>query len=123
MNRETWKSIERFWARKLGGERIPVTGRHSGDVPDIDHPLWAIEVKAGKTLNTRLREGMKQAIRASTGTNKTPLLCITHNLQGRDGSEHWVAMRLQDWVEWHGPTEMSEKEPGSQLINKPGNSD
>ena len=34
--RERWKSFERRVAAQLGGQRIPVTGRHSGDVPDIE---------------------------------------------------------------------------------------
>ena len=47
-----WKQIERDWANELIArptnatvERVPVTGRHSGDVPDIQHPYFAIEVK------------------------------------------------------------------------------
>jgi len=53
MDRSTWKQHERNWADRMPTrpgqltQRIPVTGRHSADVPDIDHSDFAIEVKAG----------------------------------------------------------------------------
>lgn len=49
-SRGTWKKSERDAAETLGGKRIPVTGRHSGDVPDIEHPIFAIEHKYGKRV-------------------------------------------------------------------------
>ena len=41
MDKSTWKKWERWWADALGGDkvnaqRIPVTGRQSGDVPDVE---------------------------------------------------------------------------------------
>ena len=50
----TWKAWERWWGEtleKMGfgpTQRIPVTGRSSGDVPDLDNAILAPEVKAGK---------------------------------------------------------------------------
>ena len=99
MNRATWKKIERDWAEWLGGQRVPVTGRHSGDVPDIEHPKYAIEVKAGKTMSTRLRHGMDQAVKAGEATEKIPLLCVTHNQGPGKPKEHYVITRLEDWQE------------------------
>jgi hypothetical protein len=98
MKRGTWKQIERDWAEWLGGERIPVTGRHSGDVPDIQHHRFAIEVKAGKTISTRLRAGMDQAIKAAEVTGRTPLLCVTHNAGPGKPKEHYVIMRKDDFL-------------------------
>ena len=34
--RGAWKAIERWWAELLDGKRVPVSGRHRGDAPDID---------------------------------------------------------------------------------------
>lgn len=107
MNRETWKSIERWWAEQLGGKRNPVSGRSRGDKADIEHELYAIEVKCGSTLSARLQEGMDQAVEASEieyerdNGEKLPLLCITHNRRGNRGSIHWVAMRLEDFKDWY----------------------
>jgi hypothetical protein len=105
VHRNTWKSLERFWAAKLGGKRVPVSGRTRGDQPDVEHPLWAIEVKSGKTLSSRLQEGMAQAVKSAEiaferepgKPKKIPLLCITHSRMGSKGSVHWVAMRLEDF--------------------------
>ena len=58
MDRSTWKQHERNWADRMPTrpgqltQRIPVTGRHSADVPDIDHSDFAIEVKAGKVVSS-----------------------------------------------------------------------
>lgn len=41
----TWKAVERQIAEYIGGKRIPVTGRHTQETPDIQHHYWAPEVK------------------------------------------------------------------------------
>lgn len=102
MNRSRWKQIERDWALWLGGKRVPVTGRQRGDAPDVAHDLYAIEVKAGKVMSPRLREGMAQAKAAAVGTGKTPLLCVTHSVGPGHANEHYVVMALEDFQAWHG---------------------
>ena len=102
MDRSTWKRWERWWAERLGGVRVPVSGRARGDVPDVAHALYSIEVKAGKVLSPRLRAGMRQAVAAAHGTAKTPLLCVTHKVAGQRDAEHYVMPRLEDWLAWHG---------------------
>lgn len=97
MNRATWKAIERDWALWLGGRRVPVTGRQRGTAPDVEHPHFAIEVKAGRVLSSRLRLGIGQAMAAAVGTAKTPLLCISQcSGQGKE-REHFVLLRLEDF--------------------------
>lgn len=63
--RGSWKRTEREVAKRLGGERVPVTGRQRGDVPDIDHPLLSIEVKHWAALPVKLVDAMDQARKAS----------------------------------------------------------
>ncbi len=102
MTRSRWKEIERWWALQLGGRRVPVTGRQRGDAPDVEHPRYSIEVKAGKVLSERLGMGIRQAMAAAVGTQKTPLLCISHsNGQGK-ASDHYVMLRLNDWMDLMG---------------------
>lgn len=97
MNRSTWKQVERWWALQLGGKRVPVNGRQRGSAPDVEHDRYAIEVKAGNVLSSRLGLGMKQAVASAMGTTKTPLLCISHfNGRGND-RDHYVMLRLADW--------------------------
>ena len=42
-----WKNFERRVAAKLGGKRIPITGR---ECLDIDHPFLDIECKYRKSI-------------------------------------------------------------------------
>ena len=101
MTPRRWKAIETWWALQLGGRRVPVTGRARGDVPDVEHPTYAIEVKAGKCMSPRLREGMAQAVAAAVGTQKTPLLCVSHSVPNHR-TEQYVVMRLEDFQAWMG---------------------
>lgn len=96
MNRSTWKAAERWWGLQLGGRRVPVTGRQRGDVPDVEHDRYSVEVKAGKVMSPRLREGMAQAV-ASATNGKVPLLCVTHSVGPGKANEHYVVLRLCDW--------------------------
>jgi hypothetical protein len=102
VTRGRWKEIERWWALQLGGRRVPVTGRQRGDAPDVEHPRYSIEVKAGKVLSDRLGLGIRQAVAASVGTQKTPLLCISHHTAGKRDLEHYVLLRLADWMDLMG---------------------
>lgn len=112
MKSGTWKAWERKWGEWLGGVRVPITGRGRGSAPDVQHPLWAIEVKAGAVMSPRLQLGMKQAIAAVRGS-QTPLLCISQRLSnGR--YEHYVMLRLQDWQDLHGGTPVLDAEPNEK---------
>ena len=70
--RGTWKASERRIAEKLGGKRVPVTGRERGSAPDVEHKLYAIEHKYGKVLSSRLQT----AIEGNTGNITGVLLLI-----------------------------------------------
>ena len=39
-----WKATERAIAARLGGRRVPITGRQRGDVPDVAHPAFAMRL-------------------------------------------------------------------------------
>ena len=107
MDRGTWKKHERDWAERMPNrpgqkaERIPVTGRHSADVPDIAHSDFAIEVKVGKVVSSRTLKGLDQAVKASQATppNKIPVLCQSNKTEGQRDLDHIVTMRYQDWYE------------------------
>lgn len=102
MNRNEWKQSERDMALALGGKRVPVTGRGRGNVPDIEHPLYAIEHKAGKVLSPRLTEAMLQAKAAAVGTSKMPLVTVDHRPGPGKKRQCYVMMTLDDFVAWNG---------------------
>jgi hypothetical protein len=85
MDRSTWKNWERKVAEWFGGDkvnakRIPVTGRQSGDVPDVETIKFAIEVKAGKVVSSRTLKAVDQARKAGATTNKIPVVVQVHKL-------------------------------------------
>jgi hypothetical protein len=94
-----WKETEREVARRLGGQRVPVSGRGRGDQPDVQHDVYSIEVKHRKTLPGWLHRAMAQAIAAQRGS-QIPLV-ILHQT-GRPHSENFVAIRLGDWCDLCG---------------------
>lgn len=96
--RGAWKAIERQWAELLGGKRVPITGRQRGDAPDVEHPTLSIEVKAGKTISTRLSDGMEQA-KASIVGDQLPILCVTQSRKGNVGNLNWVMMEADTFVD------------------------
>lgn len=99
MNRSQWKVWERRWAEWLKGVRVPVTGRKSGDVPDIDHDYLAIEVKASsRPPSDTITKALEQARKAGRATGRLPVVCWTMTGgQGRS-SENYVTFPLDSWL-------------------------
>ena len=85
MDRSVWKNWERKVAEWFGGDavnakRIPVTGRQSVDVPDVETIKFAIEVKAGKVVSSRTLKAVDQAKKAAVATNKIPVVVQVHKV-------------------------------------------
>ena len=94
-----WKRTERTIAARLGGRRVPITGRQRGDVPDVEHPAFAVEVKSRKTLPTWLRNAMAQAIAAQRGA-QLPVVILHEN--GGHHADDLVLVRFADFTDWNG---------------------
>lgn len=88
-----WKHTERAIAALLGGKRVPITGRQRGDVPDVLHPDFSIEVKHRQELPGWLTEAMEQAVAAKHG-KQLPIVVL--HLKGRKHMDDLVIIRLQD---------------------------
>lgn len=102
MDRSTWKKWERWWAETLGGEktgakRIPVTGRQSGDVPDVETIKFAVEVKAGKVVSSRTIKAVDQAMKAGRATGKIPIVAQTHKIN-ENKALHLVTLDLATFL-------------------------
>ena len=85
MDRSTWKNWERKVAEWFGGDevnakRIPVTGRQSGDVTDVETLKFAIEVKAGKVVSSSTLKAIDQAKKAGISTGKIPVVVQVHKV-------------------------------------------
>ena len=90
-----WKACERRIAELLGGQRIPVTGRQRGDVPDIEHVALSIEVKSRKSLPVWLLSALNQA-QAASKNGKVPVVVLHQDRIPY--AESLVVLRLDDFA-------------------------
>jgi hypothetical protein len=91
-----WKTVERTIAKRLGGKRVPITGRQRGDVPDIDHHYFSIEVKQRDFIPKWLFLAIEQAEAAKKGKQKP--VGIWH-ITGEKYDDALCIMRLKDFEE------------------------
>jgi hypothetical protein len=100
--RGTWKKSERRMAARMGGERVPVSGRQRGDQPDIAGATIAaiplsIEHKYGRRiLSARLHEALDQADAARRSPEDMAVVTVE---EVRDGkmNRHLVIVDAEDW--------------------------
>jgi hypothetical protein len=96
---KAWKRSERRVAGILGGERVPVSGRQRGDVPDVDAGWISCEVKHRASLPAWLLDAMNQA-RAAARDGQLPL-AVLHEA-GTRHADNLVVLRLADFQAWFG---------------------
>jgi len=97
MSEPQWKRNEREIAAKLGGRRIPASGR--AGMPDVAHDWLAVECKTRKKLPVWLQAALSQAEEAA-GLGQLPIAVLHES--GTYHDEDIVMMRLRDFREWFG---------------------
>lgn len=107
MSEKPWKLTERAVASRLGGHRVPVSGRGRGDAPDVALDWLVVEVKHRKRLPKWLREAMCQA-KAASGLSQLPIVVLHEAGQRHD--EDLVVLALKDFVEWFGQPDIGDDE-------------
>jgi hypothetical protein len=101
MTDRRWKRNEREIASRLGGERVPITGRQRGDVPDVQHKWLSIECKSRQSIPSWLKIAIEQAVMAAKGSQLP--IAILHEVGQRHG-EDLVVMHLSDFEDFFGVT-------------------
>jgi hypothetical protein len=100
--RATWKASERRMAAKMGGVRVPVSGRQRGDQPDIAGASIAgiplsIEHKYGRRiLSARLHEALDQAEAARRSEDEMPVVTVEEVRVGKTNRQ-LVIVDAEDW--------------------------
>jgi len=96
---KAWKRTERAVARRLGGTRIPITGRQRGDAKDIKHPWISCEVKHRKAPPgwTFLWDAMDQAVQ-SANKGDLPITVVHKTRVSHD--KDMVVMFMEDFEKW-----------------------
>lgn len=100
-----WKATERTVAKILHGVRVPITGRQRGDVPDVEHPFFSIEVKDRQSLPSWLMDAMNQAD-ASIRGDKIPIVVL--HQKGIQNNKNLAIMRLGNVSEMYKKIESLE---------------
>ncbi len=99
MPEKPWKRTERKVAARLGGRRVPVTGRSRGDAPDVAHDWLSVEVKHRRRLPAWIEDALRQA-EAAARDGQLPV-AVLHQ-RGRRHAEDLVVLRLRDFEAWFG---------------------
>ena len=97
-----WKAAERESARRLGGQRVPITGRVRGSAPDhtTAGDLWSVEMKMRKAFPKWLLEALEQAIASQEqGAGRWPLVIL--HPKGRRYEDDLMILRRKDFEEIH----------------------
>ena len=90
-----WKAVERRVAKALGGERVPITGRQRGNVPDVKHDRLGIEVKDRAKLPAWLHDAVDQAD-AVVRTGGGKIACAVLREKGQRIEDSYCVLRLRD---------------------------
>jgi len=90
-----WKNAEREVARRLGGTRVPITGRKGCD---IVHPYLGVEVKSRASIGIYLWDFLEQAEDglAQTGESEKIPVAVIHR-PGMDYDDALLLVRLKDF--------------------------
>ena len=99
MTNKIWKATERMIAKRLGGRRVPITGRTRGSAPDVEHDWLSIEVKHRRVVPKWLRNAMDQACKSNLTGTKLPVSIIHEH--GTNHDTDLVVMHLRDFEEWY----------------------
>jgi hypothetical protein len=89
---KNWKACE----RRIAGTRVPVSGRARGDTPEIEHPVFSVEVKARAKLPAWTENAMPQA-ESSARNGKIPVVVLHEG--DRRYADALVMCRLSRFVE------------------------
>lgn len=94
MSDKSWKAVERRVARKLGGVRIPLSGRSNlGQIGDVLIEGYTIECKSGRQIPKAVVAWL-ETLRALSKDVEIPLLVM----QPKFLKEQIVALTLSDLV-------------------------
>lgn len=94
MTDKAWKACERRVAKYIGGERVPITGRQRGDVPDIEHNFLVPEVKYKNKMPAWIYDALNQAEAAQRRTSQMP--CVILVEKGQKIGDALIVFRLGD---------------------------
>lgn len=94
-----WKRFETRVAKKLGGERVPVTGKGRAD-RDVEAGGFYYQTKYREAIPAWLFEWLAGIVGTAEAVGKTGVLVLSR--PGADTDNALVMVRFSDWVALHG---------------------
>ena len=98
MSDAPWKRIEREVAKRLRGERVPVSGRPGPDVVSVCGGFILAEVKHRRQLPKWLTSALHQAESCLDGDDQLAIAVLHEKYMPVD--DCLVVLRLDDFVRW-----------------------
>ena len=99
MSDRRWKAVERRAAKRLGCQRIPVTGERNG--ADLSNDVFDVQVKSRREA---IPGWLQTWLAGITGTaaqrGKTGVLVL--HQPGHELDDAVVVLRFKDWSDLHG---------------------
>ena len=91
-NRRRGKNCERQIAKRLGGRRMGILGKH-----DVECGPFSGEVKSRKKC---VLTGWMEQSRRNCPEGRTPIVIV--HIVGTRYDDDLVCMKMSDWQAWHG---------------------
>lgn len=97
---KSWKAFERRVAKRMGGERIPVTGEREG--ADVVGGPFVYQCKLRRGMPAYLKGWLRGIVGAAARSEREATgVVVWKEPNGRD-DDAVVVLRLKDWQDLHG---------------------
>jgi hypothetical protein len=106
---KTWKAFERRCARRMGVERIPVTGIDR-DGADFENAMFCVQAKLRRGMPGYLRDWLDGICGVAKRSDRIGLVVWREPGRGKTDDDAVVLIKWRDWVALHG--EVVEAEEG-----------
>lgn len=101
-----WKAFERRCAKRLGGQRRPVTGLDRGD-GDVFTAMFEIQNKLRAGQPEYLTRWLAEICRTAAARGRIGVVVWKEPGRGKDDGDALVVMRFRDFVDLHGTVDES----------------
>jgi hypothetical protein len=108
MSNKGWKQFERRCARRMGVERIPVTGIDRNGA-DFSNAMFDVQCKLREGQPAYLREWLSGIVATAKGHDRVGIVVWKETGAGRPDDEAIVLMRWKDFTDLHGDVVESDK--------------
>ena len=104
---KAWKAFERRTARRMGVERIPVTGIDRAGA-DFENALFCVQCKLRRGMPSYLRKWLDGICGVAKAKDRIGIVVWREPGRGKSDGDAVVLVKWSDWVQLHGDVVESE---------------